>query len=124
MIFVDSIHLDVARHIAEYVKEHNATRESIMPHNLKYAIQNNHAYRANPDNRRHDAYQSAINRRFAIAVFVFVFTWIHVLYGLHPALAFTFGIAVVTLLYFITTYALLPMCKAAIEWFIDWISGY
>lgn len=90
---------------------------------LDYMVKNNDRYRANPDNKYHNSYQRAVNHRFAFIVSVFVLTWITVLYGWQPALAFAVG-ALIGVGILAVAIALFPVVLEMIHDFRDWIDGY
>lgn len=80
-------------------------------------------YYANPDNKHHHIYQTAVNRRFAFAISVFVLTWIIVLYGWQPALAFAGGLLIGAGV-LVVVIMLFPMALEMIHGFLDWLDGY
>lgn len=90
----------------------------------KYDIEEEAYYWDNPDNKYHHIYQTAVNRRFSLAIHVFVLTWIVVLYGWQPALAFVLGyLGICALLLFISK-VVIPLTLDIFEMFLAWLYGY
>lgn len=90
----------------------------------KQDIYHSDRYYANPDNKHHHIYQTAVNRRFAFTLSVFVLTWVVVLYGWQPALAIVLGcLGTYASILFIAK-VLIPLSSDILHWFIDWLDGY
>lgn len=86
-------------------------------------IQHQHRYYDNPDNKNHNVYQAAVNRRFSLAISVFVLAWITVMYGWQPALAFAGGVLIVAGILAVVI-MLFPLALEMIHDFLDWLDGY
>lgn len=89
----------------------------------RFDIQHQHRYYDNPDNKNHNVYQAAVNRRFALVLSVFVLTWITVLYGWQPALVFAVGVLIGAGILTVVI-ALCPLVLEMIDNFRDWLDGY